>query len=326
MIGYVIRRLLYVIPTLIAISIISFIIIELPPGDWVSTEIAQLAQYGNVAEDLAENLRIRFGLDKPLIVRYFYWVWGFIRGDFGYSMAWNTSVKDIIVPRLGISISISFLSMLFVWVVALPIGIYSAVHQYSKGDYVFTAIGFLGLAVPNFLFALILMFISFKYFGVSAGGLFSPDFVEAPWNFAKFLDLVKHLWIPVVVIGTAGTAGLIRVMRANLLDELFKQYVITARAKGLSEGRLLFKYPVRMALNPFISSIGWILPGLVGGEVITAVVLGLPTAGPLFLQALQQQDMYLAGAFVMLISVLTIIGIFISDLLLVSLDPRIRFE
>lgn len=325
MLNLIVRRLFYMIPTILIISIVSFVIIELPPGDWVSTRIAQIRQMSDVPEGLEESLRARYGLDKPVLARYFSWISGFIRGDFGFSLGWNTGVRDIIAPRLGMSLLISSLSVVFIWAVALPIGIYSAVRQYSIGDYVSTVLGFLGLAIPNFLFALVLMYVSFKYFDVIVGGLFSPDYVEAAWGFDKLWDLLKHLWIPIVVIGTAGTAGMIRVMRANLLDELSKPYMQTARSKGVSEFRGLVKYPVRLAINPFISGIAWLLPTLVGGEVITAVVLGLPTAGPLFLQALQQQDMFLAGAFVMLISTLTVIGMLISDLLLAIVDPRIRF-
>jgi peptide/nickel transport system permease protein len=248
-----------------------------------------------------------------------------LRGDFGHSFEWDLPVKALLWERLSLTLILSLSTLLFTWVVAFPIGIYSAVKQYSLGDYLFTTIGFVGLAIPNFLLALVLMYISFKYLNQSVGGLFSPDYIDAPWNWAKFMDLMGHLWIPVMILGTAGTAGLIRIMRANLLDELRKPYVKTARAKGLSETKLLLKYPVRVALNPFISTIGWTLPILVSGSAIVSVVLSLPTTGPLLLRALIAQDMYLAGSFILMLGILTIIGTLISDILLAWLDPRIRY-
>lgn len=326
--AYILRRLLYMIPTVIIISMISFAIIQLPPGDYLTSLIAQLASSGesmNSAQVAA--LRERYGLDQPLFVQYWKWISNIVlHGDFGMSFEWNRPVSTMIWERLGLTFLVSFVTLLFVWAIALPIGIYSAVRQYSLGDYVFTFFGFVGLAVPNFLLALLLMYVSFAFFGQSVGGLFSPDYVDAPWSWAKVVDLVGHLWIPVIVIGTSSMAALIRVMRANLLDELYKPYVVTARAKGLPEWRLILTYPVRVALNPFISTIGWILPSLVSGAVIVSVVLSLPTTGPMLLQSLLSQDMYLAGSIILLLSVLTVIGTLISDILLAWLDPRVRYQ
>jgi len=272
-------------------------------------------------------LEEQYGLGQPVHIQYLKWMQGIItRGDFGDSFGWNKAVSELVWSRLALTFVLSLASLLFVWVVAFPIGIYSAVKQYSVGDYVATFLGFLGLAIPNFLLALILMYIAFKYFNQSVGGLFSPEYQEAPWTWGKVADLFAHLWVPVVIIGTAGTASLIRIMRANLLDELRKPYVVTARAKGLPEWRLLFKYPVRIALNPFVSTVGWVLPTLVSGAAIVSIVLSLPTTGPLLIRALQQQDMYLAASFIMLLSILTVIGTLVSDLLLAWLDPRIRME
>lgn len=314
------------IPTLIAVSIITFILIQLPPGDMLSSRIEQLTRQGyNVNQQQIESLKRRYGIDKPLYAQYFTWISKFIRGDMGYSFSEEEAVRTLIAERLTYTVVIALASMLFTWIVALPIGIYSAVRQYSIGDYISTVIGFLGLATPNFLLALVLMYLGYKHFGFSVGGLFSPQFVTAPWTWAKFLDLLKHLWIPMIVVGTAGTAGMIRIMRANLLDELEKPYVTTARAKGVKGFRLLLKYPVRIALNPFISTIGWSLPALFSGSIITAVVLSLPTTGPLLLNSLLNQDMYLAGAFILILSTLTVVGTLISDILLALIDPRIKY-
>jgi len=259
-------------------------------------------------------------------VQYWRWATGMLRGDFGQSFEWNRPVSTLIWGRLALTFVVSLFTLVFTWIVAIPIGIYSATHQYSFGDYFFTFLAFIGVAIPNFLLALVLMWVSFSYFGQSVGGLFAAEYIDAPWSWAKFTDMLTRIWIPVVVIGTAGTAGLMRTLRANLLDELSKPYVETARAKGVSERRLLYKYPVRVALIPFISTVGWMLPVLISGETITAVVLNLPTTGPLLLRALQSQDMYLAGSFIMLLSVLTVIGTLISDILLAWLDPTIRYE
>lgn len=328
MLSFIARRILYVIPTFFAVSIIAFIIIQLPPGDYLTTLVASMASQGEKIDPAAmEALKMRYGLGQPLIVQYFKWMSNiFLRGDFGQSFEWNQPVIDLIWSRLWFTFILSLSTLMFVWAVALPIGIYSAVRQYSMGDYIFTGIGFIGLAIPNFLLALVLMYIAFKYFNQSVGGLFSPEFQDAPWGWAKFWDMMSHMWIPVVIIGTAGTASLIRVMRANLLDELHKPYVVTARAKGLPEWKVIMKYPVRVALNPFVSTIGWVLPALISGEAIVAVVLSLPTTGPLLLRSLMSQDMYLAGSFILMLSTLTILGTLISDILLAVLDPRIRLE
>lgn len=326
MLAYVVRRVMVMIPTLLVISMISFTIIQLPPGDYLTSLIAELEQSGDpVDRQVIEALNRRYGLDRPIYVQYFIWISGFIQGDMGMSFEANKPVAELIGDRILLTMVVSFTSLLFVYIVAIPIGIYSATHQYSAGDYFFTVLGFLGLATPNFLLALVLLYVAFAFFGQSVGGLFSPEFIEAPWSLAKVWDLIKHLWIPVIVIGTAGTAGRIRVMRANLLDELGKQYVVTARAKGVAEPRLLFKYPVRMAINPMISTVGWLLPQLISGAAITSVVLSLPTTGPLLLRALRNQDMFLAGSFIMLLSTLTVIGTLLSDILLSWVDPRIRF-
>jgi peptide/nickel transport system permease protein len=327
MLRYVIKRLIYMIPTLFGMSIIAFLIIQLPPGDYITSMIASMSDNGQNADpSQIEALRRAYGFDDPIWVQYFKWITGIIfRGDFGYSFQWNRPVADLIWERMGSTLAISVASLLFVWAVSLPIGIYSAMRRHSVGDYVFTFLGFLGLAIPNFILALALMYVSYKFLGQSVGGLFSPEYDKAPWSLGKVLDLLAHLWIPIIVIGTNGTAALIRILRANLTDELNKPYVITARAKGLPEYKVVLKYPVRIALNPFVSAIGWVLPELVSGVTITAIVLNLPTAGPLLLQALISQDMYLAGSFILLMGVLTLVGMLVSDLLLALLDPRIRF-
>jgi peptide/nickel transport system permease protein len=325
---FVIRRLLLMLPTLFAISIVSFIIIQLPPGDFLTSYIANLAGSGEtVQQEVIDALNQRFGLDQPVYVQYFKWISNIItKGDFGQSFQWNRPVDTLIWDRMWLTVVLSVATLLFTWIIAFPIGVFSAVRQYSAGDYVATFFGFLGLAVPDFLLALVLMYIAFKYFNQSVGGLFSPEYQDAPWSMGKFLDLLSHLWIPMLILGTSGTASLIRVMRANLLDELRKPYVRTARAKGLPEWKVIVKYPVRVALNPFVSTAGWLLPGLVSGSIIVAVVLSLPTTGPLLLSALTSQDMYLAGAFILLLSVLTLFGTLLSDILLAWLDPRIRYE
>ncbi len=325
--SFILRRLLYVFVILLGVSVVAFIIIQLPPGDYVTSYVLQLESSGaKVSESQIASLTKQYGLDLPIYGQYANWMWKMLHGDFGRSFEWNTPVLELISERLFLTILVSFFSLIFTYILAIPIGIYSATHQYSVGDYCFTLIGFLGLAIPNFLLALILMLFFYKYFGLNIGGLFSPQYLTAPWSLAKFVDMLKHLPIPMIVIGTAGSAGLIRVMRGCLLDELRKQYVITARAKGVSERALLFKYPVRVAINPIISTIGWTLPGIVSGETITAIVLSLPTTGPLLFRALLSQDMYLAGSTVMFLTFLIVIGTFISDILLVWVDPRIRYE
>ncbi len=327
MLSYILKRVLYVIPTLLLISIVSFIIIQLPPGDFLTSYIAQLSQTGEMVDEATiAALRHRYGLDQPYYIQYFKWMWNMLHGDFGQSFEWNRPVNQLIWERLGLTVAVSLFTMVLTWVIAFPIGIYSATHQYSIGDYAVTFLGYIGLATPSFMIALILMWIAYSVFGASVGGLFSPEYIEAPWSWAKFVDMLGHLWIPAIVIGTAGTAGLIRTLRANLLDELHKPYVVAARAKGLPERQLFWKYPMRIAIVPFISTVGWSLPGIISGETRTAVVLSLPTTGPLLLRALQSQDMYLAGSFVMLLSVLTVLGTLISDILLGWVDPRIRYE
>jgi len=328
MLYYVLRRLLYMAVIMVVISVIAFVIIQLPPGDYLTSYIMQLKATGtDVSESEIATLKKQYGLDLPVYQQYFKWIWGMLHGDFGKSFQYGQRpVSELIAERLPLTVIINIFATVFVYIVAIPIGIYSATHQYSVGDYTFTVVGFMGLAIPNFLFALILMLFFYKYFGLSIGGLFSPQYKMAPWSFGRFVDMLKHLPVPVIVEGTAGTAGLIRVMRGCLLDELKKQYVITARAKGVEERTLLFKYPVRVAINPIISTIGWLLPAIVSGGAIVEIVLSLPTIGPLLLRALLTQDMYLAGSIIMILSFLTVIGTFISDILLVWIDPRIRYE
>jgi len=290
--------------------------------------IVQLEQSGTkVSEDEIARLTQQYGLDKPIHRRYLMWIWNIVRyGNFGRSFQWQKPVSEVIGERIALTMVISICTLIFVWGVSIPIGIYVATHQYSLPDYAFTFLGFIGLAIPNFLLALVLMYLAFAHLGISVTGLFSPDYADAPWNWAKVWDMIQRLWVPIIVIGTAGTASLIRIMRGTLLDELRKPYVITARAKGLTERKLLFKYPVRIAINPLISTIGWLLPLIISGEALTAIVLNLPTTGPVLLRALMYQDMYLAGSFVLILSVLTITGTLISDILLAWLDPRIRYE
>ena len=323
----IVKRILWMFPTLLVISIISFLLIQLPPGDYLTAYISALEETGETVDaDLVDALRQRYNLDDPIYVQYWRWMRGLLKGNFGMSFEWNRPVSELIFERLFLTVAISISTLVFVYTLAIPIGIYSAVNQYSLGDYTFTLIGFVGLAIPNFLFALILMFVSDALLGWSVGGLFSPSYQNAPWSMGKVVDLIAHLWIPVIVLGTASTASLIRVVRGNLLDELRKLYVVTARAKGVPKVKLLLKYPVRVALNPVVSNIGWVLPQIVSGSVITSVVLGIPTTGPLLLRSLMNQDMYLAGSMVMMLSLLTVVGTLISDLLLIWLDPRIRYD
>lgn len=306
---------------------ISFMVIQLPPGDYLTTKIAQLqAQDEIINEDLIQALREQYGLDKPIYVQYGKWIWNIFHGDLGFSWEWQKPVTEVIGERLLLTAIISFTATFIVYLISIPIGILSAVHKYSIGDYMVTIIAFIGLALPNFLLALLLLFVGYVFFDTSLTGLFSAEFANAPWSWFKVLDLLKHLWIPIMVISTTSTAGRIRIMRGNLLDELNKPYVITARAKGLSETKLLLKYPVRMALNPLISGLSVLLPHLVSGATITAVVLSLPTTGPMLLGALRSQDVYLAGGFILLLSTLTVISTLLSDILLAWADPRIQFE
>lgn len=327
LLGYVIRRLLWSVPFFFTASLVSFALIQAPPGDYVTSFAATLAASGDVVDqDRLNALRERYGLDRPFFVQYWLWITNVMRGDFGISFEWQQPVSALIWERMGLSVMLALGTMLFTWALALPLGIYSAVRKYTLTDYVFTTIGFIGLATPNFLIALVLMYIAVVHFGANVSGLFSPEFQQAPWSWAKFVNLLQHIWLPIVILGLSSTASLMRIMRANLLDELNKPYVTTARAKGVSEFRLLMKYPVRIALNPFVSTIGWAFPQLISGAVITAFVLSLPTAGPLLLQALLAQDMYLAGAFILLLCCLSIVGMLVSDILLALIDPRIRYR
>lgn len=323
---FIARRLVLLFFTVIAITVVSFVIITLPPGDFVDRIAQEAEQNGDpLTPEVEADLRRFYGLDDSLYVQYRKWMQGMIlRGDFGFSFGWDLPVADVIGQRIGLTALLSVLTLMFIWVVAIPIGIYSAVRQYSLGDYVFTFFGFIGLAIPNFLLALVLLYVSFKYFGQSVGGLFSPEFINAPWSLARVGDLISHLWIPLIVLGTAGTASVIRTIRANLLDELHKPYVLTARAKGLSERRLTLKYPVRHSLNPFVSGLNDIFVNIVSGETVVAVVLGLQTVGPLLLTALKAEDMYLAATLIMFLSFLAVLGTLFSDLLLMVLDPRLR--
>ena len=328
MVGFILRRVLLFIPTLLFISILVFFLIQLPPGDFLDTLILRMQEGGSSVDAETEAvLRERYALDQPFLIQYGRWVGNIIiEGDFGRSFNWNRPVSDLIWSRLGWTMLISIGSILFTWALAFPIAIYSATNQYSVFDYFFSFVGFVGLAIPNFLLALVLMWIGFSVFGVSMGGLFSSEYRDAAWSIDKFLDFMSHLWVPIVVLGTAGTAGLIRTMRANLLDELNKPYVEAARAKGLRERRLVWKYPVRVALNPFISSLATLLPSMISGATIVSVVLGLPTTGPLMLDALLEQDMFLAGSFLLMLSFFTLVSTLISDILLLLVDPRIRLE
>ncbi|MDH3701151.1 MAG: ABC transporter permease [Alphaproteobacteria bacterium] len=326
MFGYVVQRIAMMIPTLLAVSAIVFVIIQLPPGDYFTSYMNELQSRGeSVDPNKIEFLKRQYGFDRPLYQQYGFWLVGMLQGDFGFSFEHDLPVRDVVGDRLLLTFVVSFTTILFTWLVAFPIGIYSAVRQYSVGDYGLTFIGFLGVATPNFLLALVLQYTAHVWFGTSIGGLMAAEYVGQPWSWAKVLNVLGHLWIPVVVIGTSGTAGMIRRLRANLLDELEKQYVVTARAKGMPPLRALFKYPVRMALNPFIADIGNLLPQVISGAAIVSVVLSLPTTGPMLLRALQSQDMYLAGSFLMFLAVLTVVGTLLSDLALAALDPRIRF-
>jgi len=325
MVTYILQRLALALLTVWAISVVSFVIIQLPPGDFVDTYITNLSASGSaVRAEEAQALRQQYGLDQPIWVQYWKWIVRVVRGDFGMSMEWGRPVIEVIGDRLWLTIVISIAAIIVTWGIALPIGIYSAVRQYSIADYIFTFVGFVGLAVPNFLLALIIMYFGFKLFDLNIGGLFSAEYQLAPWSWGKVWDLLKHLPLPAFILALAGTAQLIRIMRANLLDELRRPYVTTARARGLAEWRVITKYPVRSALNPFASTIGYLLPFVVSGSIVVSLVLSLPTVGPLLLRSLIAQDMFLAGTIVLLLGVLTVIGTFISDLILMWIDPRIR--
>ena len=327
MLRYIAHRLLIMVPTLIAISFIVFVVIQLPPGDYLTTLIEELRELGEPADlKQIEALREEYGLDQPFLVQYVQWVFGLVQGDLGYSFEYEQPVADVVGDRLWLSFIVSVATIIFTWIVAFPIGVYSATHQYSWADNSLTFIGFLGLATPNFLLALVMVYFANVWFGTEIGGLMDERYIGKPWSWGKIVSVLEHLWIPVIVIGTAGTAGMIRRLRANLLDELQKQYVVTGRAKGLPPFRLLVKYPLRMSLNPFISDIGDLLPQVISGAVIVSVVLNLPTTGKMLYEALLSQDMYLAGSFLMFLALLTVLGVLVSDLALALLDPRIRLQ
>jgi peptide/nickel transport system permease protein len=324
---YIMRRVLLMIPTLLITSALIFTVMELPPGDFFETYQAEMQAQGERADmSRVEFLKKEYHFDKPPWQRYFYWLADFVRGDFGYSFEHQMPVREVIGDKLLLTIVISFLTILFTWAVAFPIGIYSATHQYSVGDYGLTLLGLLGLAMPHFLLALIVMYFANTWFGLSIGGLMAPEYLTQPMSWGKFGSILQHIWLPVVVIGVTGTGSMIRAVRANLLDELEKQYVTTARAKGMPPRRALMKYPFRMSLNFFVSDIGSVLPEVVSGAEIVAIVLSLPTTGPLLIRALQAQDMYLAGSFLMFLAILTVIGVLISDIALAILDPRVRLQ
>jgi peptide/nickel transport system permease protein len=327
MLAYLVRRVLLALLTMWAVSVLSFTVIELPPGDYITSYIAQMSSSGSaVSLEEADALRQQYGLDQPMYIQYVRWMAMILRGDFGMAMEYGRPVSDVIGDRLALTMVVSIAAIILTWVLALPIGVYSAVRQYSIGDYIATSIGFIGLAVPSFMLALVLMYAGFRLFGANVGGLFSEELADAPWSLVKLWDLCKHLPLPSLILGLAGTAQLVRIMRANLLDELRKPYVVTARARGLPEWKVILKYPVRVALNPFASTVGYLLPYVVSGSIIVSLVLGLPTVGPLLLKALIAQDMFLAGTIVLLLGLMTVIGTFLSDLLLMWIDPRIRFE
>ena len=325
MLRYIVWRICVMVPTLVLISMLVFTIIELPPGDYFESYVAELRALGETADlQEIEELRARYGFDQPAVIRYFHWAGGMLTGDFGYSFEYRLPVNEVVGDRLWLTVFVSFVTIIFTWVIAFPIGVYSATHQYSWGDYGLTLLGLLGIAVPNFMLAIIMMYFANVWFGTSIGHLMDREYLNAPMSWPKFRSILSHLWIPVVIVGTAGTAGMIRRLRANLLDELHKQYVMTARAKGLAPTPLLVKYPLRMALNFFIADIGSILPSIISGAEVTAIILSLETTGPMLIRALQSQDMYLAGSFLMYLAFLTVIGVLVSDIALSILDPRIR--
>jgi peptide/nickel transport system permease protein len=325
---YILRRIGIMIPTLIVVSMVSFFIIQLPPGDFLSSYVAQLSEEGDIIdEEIIKALERRYGLNQPIYVQYWKWVSGIIiRGDWGQSMEWEKPVKDLIWERIGLTIVLSLSTMLFSWFVSIPVGVYSATHQYSFFDYALSFVSFVGRGTPGFLLALIVMYFAMTLLKLNVGGLFSDEYILEPWSWDKVVDMVKHIWIPVVILAFGSTAGLIRITRANMLDEYRKPYVTTARAKGVKESRLLWKYPVRVALNPFFSTVGWSLANLISGSTLVATVLSLQTTGPMMLRALTSQDMYLAGSFLLLLSTLTVAGTLLSDVLLAWVDPRIRLS
>ena len=325
--AYILRRVLLMIPTILATSVVTFIIIQLPPGDYLETMIAELqAQGERVSEERIQYLREQYGLDRPMVEQYFWWILGILQGDFGFSFEYNLPALDVIGDAIILTALVNLAAVLFIWAVSFPIALYSATNQYSIGDYSFTFIGFLGLATPNFLLGLVLLYLSNRYFGTSFGGLMAPEYLGAPWSLEKVGSIMAHLAAPMIVIGTSGTAAMIRRLRANLLDELQKQYVTTARAKGLPGAQALLKYPLRVSLNPFVADIGSLLPQIISGSALVGVVMSLPIMGPILVRALQSQDMYLAGSILLLESILVVVGLLVSDILLAMLDPRIRLQ
>jgi peptide/nickel transport system permease protein len=324
---YIAQRLLLLPFLLFIYSFVIFVIIQAPPGDFLTQYLATLSASGtSISAEQVQALRHEYGLDQPFIVQYLYWLRELLHGNLGLSLEYQRPNAELIGEQLTLTIALALMSFILTWIIAVPAGIYSATHQRSVLDHIFTMINYVGVATPNFMLALVLMWIAFAYFGISVTGLFSPEFVDAPWSVARVIDLLEHMWLPAIVLGIAGTARLTRIMRANLLDELNKPYVVTARAKGLREWRLVLRYPVRLALNPLVSTIGWYLPALFSGSLIVATVMNLPNIGPLLLRALINQDMYLAGAILLIYSFLTIVGTLLSDVLLALIDPRIRME
>ncbi len=327
MLSYILLRLLRMIPQILIISVLAFVIIQLPPGDYLTERINRLKASGYSVDDAeVERLTKMYGLDKPMYVQYFKWITNIVtKGDFGYSFAFSRDVNEIIGSRMGMTFFIAFLSFVVCWSFAIPVGVLVAIKQYTIIDYFFTFLGFIGLAVPGFLLALVLMYVSYSWFGLSVGGLFSQDMMLQPWSWAKFVDFLGHIWLPVIILAIGGTANLIRTMRATMLDELRKQYVTVARSKGLSELSVLINYPVRIAINPIVSTFGWLLVWFFSGGTVVEIVLNLDTAGPVLWRALMSQDMYTAGAYMVIVGVLTAVGSLVSDLLLAAIDPRIRF-
>jgi peptide/nickel transport system permease protein len=324
---YILQRLALLPLLMVVYSFVIFVIIQAPPGDFLTAYVATLASSGSSlsAEQIAA-MRHQYGLDQPMIVQYFRWVQHLLHGDFGLSLEYQRPNAELISEMLGLTLALALFSFVLTWVLAIPAGIYSATHPRSVGDHILTVINYIGVATPNFMLALILMWVAFAYFDVSVTGLFSPDYVNAPWSWGRVADLLEHIWLPALVLGIAGTARLSRIMRANLLDELNKPYVVTARAKGMKEWRLVLRYPVRLAFNPLVSTIGWYLPMLFSGSLIVATVMNLPNIGPLLLRALVNRDMYLAGGILLIYSFLTVVGTLVSDVLLALIDPRIRVE
>ncbi|TXL74483.1 ABC transporter permease [Vineibacter terrae] len=324
---YILRRLALLPLLMVVYSFVIFVIIQAPPGDFLTAYVATLASSGSsMSAEQVQALRQQYGLDQPMIVQYVLWLQHLLHGDFGLSLEYQRPNADLIGEQLGLTLALALFSLVLTWVIAVPAGIYSATHPRSWGDHALTVINYVGVATPNFMLALILMWIAFAYFDISVTGLFSPEFADAPWSLARVLDLLGHIWLPALVLGIAGTARLSRIMRANLLDELNKPYVVTARAKGMKEWRLVLRYPVRLAFNPLVSTIGWYLPLLFSGSLIVATVMNLPNIGPLLLRALVNQDMYLAGGILLIYSFLTVLGTLLSDILLALIDPRIRVE